>query len=161
KHQFELSFFGDPSDGAMGPQRRSAALHQDVDQGGGESEIHYGSNNAALKWNAVLTPRFFMEAQLGWHSGRFREDSNLNELEYTDLRKVQEFIRGANSYDPGGGAVPLESSPVSTRRGGVGFISDQDDKSLQLSLKMTSVLGPHELRYGLQHDKMDYREVST
>jgi hypothetical protein len=161
KHQFELSLFGDPSQGPMGPQRKSAALHLDVDQGGGESEIRYGSNNAALKWNAVLTPRFFMEAQLGWHSGHFREDSNLDQIEYNDLRNVQEFIRGANSYDPGGGPLPLAASPVSTRRGGVGFISDQDDESLQLSLKMTSVLGPHELKYGAQHDRMDYREVST
>ena len=161
RHQFELSLFGDPSEGPMGPQRRSAALHLDVEQGGGESEIRYGSNNAALKWNAVLTPRFFMEAQLGWHSGRFRETSNLDQIEYNDFRNVQEYIRGANSYDPGGGPLPLEASPVATRRGGVGFISDQDDESLQLSLKMTSVLGPHELKYGVQHDRMDYREVST
>ena len=161
RHQFELSLFGDPSEGPMGPQRRNAALHLDVDQGGGESEIRYGSNNAALKWNAVLTPRFFMEAQLGWHSGHFRETSNLNEIEYNDFRNVQEFIRGANSYDPGGGPVALQASPVATRRGGVGFISDQDDESLQLSVKMTSVFGPHELKYGVQHDRMDYREVST
>jgi hypothetical protein len=161
KHQVELTMFGDPSEGPMGPQRGSAALHLDVEQGGGESEIQYGSNNAALKWNAVFSPRFFMETQVGWHDGHFREDSSLEELEYRDLRNVQEFIRGANSYDAGGGPVPLEMSPVSTRRGGVGFISDQDDQSLQFLLKMTSVLGKHELRYGLQYDDISYREAST
>jgi hypothetical protein len=161
KHQFELSLFGDPSYGPMGPQRNSAALHTDVDQGGGESTIHYGSNNAALKWNAVLTPSFFMEAQAGWHNGRFRENSDLNQSQFTDIRNVQEYIRGANSFDPGGGPVPLPINPVSTQQGGVGFISDQDDQSLQLSVKMTSVLDKHELKYGIQYDNLKYREIST
>jgi len=160
-HQIELTMFGDPSQGAMGPQRADAPLYLDQDTGGGNSEIRYGSNNAALKWNAVFTPRFFMEAQLGWHDGRFREDSDVDELQYVDIRNVQEYVRGATSYDAGGGPVPLSMSPVATRRGGIGFISNQDDESLQFQVKMTSVVGAHELRYGVQHDAISYRESST
>jgi hypothetical protein len=160
-HQIELTLFGDPSTGATGPQRATSPLYSDFDSGGGQSSIRYGSNNAALKWNAILTPRFFMEAQVGWHDGHFRETSDVDQTSYSDIRNVQEFIRGANSYDPGGGPVPLTLAPVTTYRGGVGFVSDQDDKSLQLSLKMTSVIGNHELKYGLQRDDIRYREVST
>jgi hypothetical protein len=161
QNQVELTLFGDPSQGPTGPQRSNAALYSDADQGGGQSSIHYGSNNAALKWNAILTPRFFMEAQVGWHDGKFRETSDLNQVAYNDIRNVQEFIRGADSYDAGGGPTPLTLSPVATHSGGVGFISDQDDSSLQMAIKMTSVLGSHELKYGLQRDDVHYREVST
>ncbi len=161
KNQVELTLFGDPSQGKAGPQRNNSALYSDFDQGGGESNIHYGSNNAALKWNIVFSPAFFMEAQVGYHDGKFREESTNDEIRYTDIRNVQEYIRGANSYDPGGGPVPLAVTPVATNRGGVGFISDQDDTSLQYLVKMTSVLGPHELRYGLQYDDISYREYST
>jgi carboxypeptidase family protein len=160
-HQVELTMFGDPSVGPMGPQRDTAPLYLDQAAGGGDSEIHYGSNNAALKWNAVFTPRFFMEAQVGWHDGRFRETSDRNELRYTDIRNVQEYVRGATSYDAGGGPVPLTMSPVATRTGGIGFIANQDDQSLQFQVKMTSVVGRHEIRYGMQRDSMSYREAST
>ena len=160
-HQLEFTVFGDPSTGPLGPQRKDAALNLDEAQGGGESRIRYGSNNAALKWNAVFTPRFFMETQVGFHDGIFRETSDLNQSAYTDIRNVQEFIRGADSYDAGGGPVPLTLSPVATHTGGVGFISNQDDRSLQMSVKLTSVLGHHEIKYGLERDDMSYRDAPT
>jgi hypothetical protein len=160
-NQVELTMFGDPSSGDMGPQRANAALYTDQDAGGGESAITYGSNNAALKWNSVVSPRFFLETQIGWHSGQFRETSARDEWQYTDIRNIQEFVRGATSYDPGGGPVPLTMEPVATRRGGIGFISDQDDESLQFQVKLTSVVGRHELRYGMQHDNISYREASS
>src|SRR6185369_13759294 len=69
KQQLEATFFGDPAAGGMGPQRDSAPLFGDFATGGGESSIRYGSNNIALKYNAVLTPKFFLEAQLAHHDG--------------------------------------------------------------------------------------------
>ena len=91
----------------------------DFASGGGDSEIKYGSDNQTLKWSAVFTPRFFMEAQIGHHAGKFRETSALDQYSYTDLRNTLEFFRGANSYDPGGGPpfAPLALEPVTERRG--------------------------------------------
>jgi hypothetical protein len=166
RHQLELTLFGDPADGSGGPQRdingtTGQALNQQFALGGGASEIDYGSHNQSLKWNAVFTPRFFMEAQIARHDGHFRETSSLNELQYTDLRNTLEFIRGADSYDPGGGPVPLTLDPVTTGRGGVGFISNQDEEDISYQLKFTNVVGRHELRYGVQYDDISYRDNAT
>src|SRR4029077_6993855 len=79
KHQVELSFFGDPATGPSGPQRDNAPRYTDFDSGGGYSKIRFGSDNQALKWNAVFTPRFFMEAQVAHHDGIFRETSALDQ----------------------------------------------------------------------------------
>jgi len=161
RHQVEFTFFGDPAEGASGAQRGSALRTTDFALGGGQSEIKYGSHNQAVKWNAVFTPRFFMEAQVAHHDGQFRETSVLNDNQFIDLRNTQEFIRGATSYDPGTGSVPFTVNPVATQRGGVGFISNQDDENLQLSMKFTNVFGRHELRYGVQYDDISYRETPS
>ena len=161
RHQLELTLFGDPAKGPLGPQRPSAPLNLEFASGGGESEIHYGANNQALKWNAVFTPRFFMEAQVSRRESTFREDSALDTIRYSDIRNLQEFFRGADSYDAGGGPVPLPMTPVTTTRGGIGFISNQDDDSTQYQVKLTNVLGRHEFKYGVQYDDIDYREASA
>jgi hypothetical protein len=161
RHQMELTLFGDPAQGDRGAQRGSATLYDDFATGGGESRITYGSNNQALKWNAVFRPTFFMEAQLSRHDGKFREKSAQDAINYNDIRNLQEFFRGANSYDPGGGPVPLTLSPVTTSRGGVGAISNQDDVSTQYLVKLTNVLGHHEIKYGIQYDDISYREVTN
>ncbi len=161
KNQLEFSFFGDPSTGKNGPQRGTAVQYGDFASGGGQSEIKYGSDNQTLKWSSVFSPRFFMEAQIGHHAGTFRETSALDQYSYTDLRNTLEFFRGANSYDPGGGPVPLTLSPVAERRGGIGFISNQDDKDTAYSVKFTNVFGKHELKYGVQYDDISYRDTAT
>ncbi|OLE67750.1 MAG: hypothetical protein AUG09_00890 [Acidobacteria bacterium 13_1_20CM_2_68_7] len=161
KHQVELSFFGDPAEGPSGPQRDNAPRFGDFDTGGGYSKIKFGSDNQALKWNAVFSPRFFMEAQVAYHDGIFRETSALDQYSFTDLRNTLEFFRGATSYDPGSGPVPLTLSPVSTRRGGIGFISNQDDTSTQYSVKLTNVFGKHEVKYGVEYDDISYRDTAT
>jgi hypothetical protein len=166
KHQLEFTLFGDPAKGTRGPQRNSAAANTDFATGGGESEISYGSHNQSLKWNAVFSPRFFMEAQVSRHDGKFRETSVINEHRYVDLRNNLEFFRGATTYDPVGNGdpadfVPITLSPVANRRGGVGFISNQDDQSTQFLVKLTNVLKAHEIKYGVQYDTISYRETGT
>jgi outer membrane receptor for ferrienterochelin and colicin len=161
KHQVELSFFGDPADGKSGPQRDNSPRFTDFNAGGGYSEIKFGSDNQALKWNAVFGPRFFMEAQIAHHDGTFRETSALDQYSYRDLRNTLEFFRGATTYDPGSGAVPFTLSPVNTRLGGIGFISNQDDSNTQYSVKFTNVLGVHELKYGMQYDDISYKDTAS
>ena len=161
KHQLELSFFGDPADGKNGPQRDNAPRFTDFNSGGGYSSIKFGSDNQALKWNAVFGPRFFMEAQIAHHDGTFRETSELDQYSYTDLRNTLEFFRGATQYDPGTGSVPFDLSPVNTRLGGIGFISNQDDSNTQYSVKLTNVFGKHEVKYGVQYDDISYKDTAN
>ena len=164
KNQLELTFFGDPARGDDGPQRdlsgvAGQARNQEFATGGGASTIRYGSHNQSLKWNAVFSPTFFMEAQIARHDGSFRETSTSNGYNYLDFRNTQEFIRGADSFDPGGGPVPLDLEPVNPRRGGIGAYTNQDDSSLVYSLKFTNVVGNHEVKYGVQYDDIDYKEA--
>ena len=167
KNLVELTLFGDPATGDRGPQRdvtgNDATLFSDFATGGGESTIRYGSNNGTLKWNSVFSPKFFMEAQLSEHDGKFRETSANNQNNYIDLRDNLEFRRGATQYiDANTGlAVPFTPSPVITQRGGVGFITNQDDQSLQYLVKFTNVLGRHEVKYGLEFDDVKYRENAS
>src|SRR5207245_660482 len=57
--------------------------------------------------------------------------------------------------------VPLTLSPVSTRSGGIGFISNQDDTNTQYSVKFTNVFGNHELKYGVEYDDISYRDTAS
>ena len=97
----ELTAFGDPAAGDMGAQRDTAPLFGDFENGGGESSVRYGSNNLALKWNAIVTPRFFLEGIVARHDGFFRETPGLDQYRYIDYRNNLEFRRGATTYtDP-------------------------------------------------------------
>src|SRR6266571_7245575 len=158
-HQIDLTFFGDPATGSNGPQRDTAPEFSDFAKGGGESRIRFGSNNQSLKWNAVFSPKFFMEAQIARHAWIFRETAAVNDYLYRDLRNLLEFTRGADSYnDPTLGIQPLDLTPVAPRRGGVGFITNQNDDNTIYTLKLTSVLGRHELKYGVEYDDISYQE---
>jgi hypothetical protein len=95
-HRLEFTAFGDPSTGDMGVQRiptqangGSALRNIDFAAGGGLSSISYGGNNYSLKYDAVFTPTFFMQAQIGRHDGKFEETSDLNASRYTDQRQLQ------------------------------------------------------------------------
>ena len=165
-HQVDLTFFGDPATGDRGFQRDIAPLFTDFASGGGQSEIEYGSNNGTLKWNGVISPKFFVEAQIGRHVGKFREDSVKDETRYLDLRNNLEFRRGATSYSLDGTSantapftVPL--TPVADYRGGVGFISNQDDKSTQYLVKLTNIAGNHEFKWGVEYDDIGYLDTGT
>jgi hypothetical protein len=159
----ELTLFGDPAHGDMGPQRDTSSLFGDFASGGGESEIKYGSDNQTLKWNAVLAPKFFIEGQIAHHDGHFRETSANNDYRYTDLRNNFEFRRGATEYlDPVSNLpVPFTPSAVVPTQGGVGFIADQDDENSQAIVKLINTVGDHEIKYGAEYDAIRYRENAT
>ncbi|HEV8335792.1 MAG TPA: TonB-dependent receptor [Candidatus Polarisedimenticolia bacterium] len=153
-HRFDLSFFGDPSRGFNGPQNAdtqqisgsSSLLYSDYVLGGGQSGIRYGANNGALKYNGILTPKFFIDAQISRHHGRFSETPLLDDYQIADLRA--QLL--ANSGQ-------VEVGPVNFR-GGPGFLSDQRDLSTQYSVKLTNVIGKHEVRYGAGFDDIEYTD---
>jgi len=163
RHQLELTFFGDPAEGERGPQRDNALLFNDATSGGGESRIKFGSNNQTLKWNAVFSARFFLEAQVGHHVGKFKETPVVNDYGYHDIRNLLEFTRGADNYiDPVSlSPVPISLTPVSIYRGGVGYITNQEDKTTQYIAKLTNIIGSHELKYGVEYDDISYKDTPS
>ena len=151
-HRLELSAFGDPSTGDSGPQRFSLR-NIDFADGGGLSEIDYGANNYTLKYDAVFTPTFFMQAQLGRHDGKFEEVSGLQESRYTDQRQLRCFLSPRF-------CVPGQSrdNAATWANGGVGFISNSKDINTQAKVMMTWVAGNNELKGGLSYDMVEYTD---
>src|SRR5262245_9991224 len=150
-HRLDFTIFGDPSRGYNGPQNadapitNQALLYADYAQGGGQSGIRYGGNNASVKYNGILTPKFFIDAQVSLHDGRFGESPVIDGYSIRD-RRVQLLF---NKND-----VPVGPANFT---GGPGFISNQDDTSLQYSLKLTNILpSRHELKYGVEYTDIEY-----
>lgn len=144
-HRLDLSIFGDPSRGFNGPQQDTSLLFYDYDMGGGQSGIRYGANNGTLKYNGIVTPKFFIDAQISRHDGRFSETDLVDGYRIRD-RRVQLLFNS--------GEVPVGPANFV---GGTGFISQQDDISTQYSVKLTNVLpGGHEVKYGVEYTDIEY-----
>jgi len=152
-HRLELTAFGDPSTGDLGPQRFSLR-NIDFPQGGGDSAIEFGANNYSLKYDAVFTPTFFMQALVGYHNGNFKETSAINKSRYTDQRQLRCFLS------------PFFCAPGQSRdnaatwaNGGIGFISNSEDKNAQAKFVLTWVLGNNELKGGAEYDQIVYSDA--
>jgi len=161
-HRLELTAFGDPSTGDSGPQRiptaaDGASALKNIDiftTGGGLSSIDYGGNNYSLKYDAVFTPTFFLQAQVGRHDGKFDETSALNASRYTDQRQLRCFLSPA-FCTPG----QSRANAATWNVGGVGFISNQTDINNQAKFLLTWVAGNNELKGGASYDQIRYTDA--
>src|SRR5207249_5874750 len=62
-HRIEFTGFADPSKGRRGAQNSTSLRYLDFADGGGQSDIKYGANNYAVKYNGIFSPTFFAEVQ--------------------------------------------------------------------------------------------------
>ena len=158
-HRLEFTAFGDPSTGDSGPQRlnvdSSTLRNLEYLQGGGQSSIAYGANNYSLKYDAVFTPTFFMQAQISRHDGKFTEDSVLNKSEYTDQRQLRCFL----SPRLCGSALQPRDNAATWTYGGVGFISNSKDLNDQAKVVLTWARGNNELKGGFSYDRVKYTDA--
>lgn len=135
-HRIEASFFGDPSKGEGGPQRSSALLRIDT---AAFSEVEYGGHQQAIRYNWIVSPKWFLEASIS------RAANTVEELPVIDEWSI----------------VDRRTSP-STRSGGIGTYTNKNDGSnLQYSLKSTHALGTHQIRYGVQYQDILFNEHSS
>ncbi len=153
-HRLDFTLFGDPSRGYTGPQNAdlftrsgvSALLYEDYAAGGGQSGTRYGANNAAIKYNGIFSPKFFIDAQISRHDGRFSEEAVEGDAYRIRDRRVQLLFNT--------GQVPVGPANF---EGGTGFVSQQSDISTQIGVKLTNVLpGNNELKYGMEYSKIEY-----
>lgn len=155
-HRVELSGFGDPSKGERGFQRTSGLRYLDFADGGGQSaNMKFGGNNAALRYNAVFTPNFFGEFQVGYHKAKFRETAVKNEPRVRERRQSLCFLFSF-LCPPGVSA----STAAEWFVGGPGFLSNADDKSKNYSAKLTNVIPAAnlEIKYGIDYADIDYTD---
>jgi hypothetical protein len=135
-HRLDASFFGDPAEGDLGPQRRSALLRTDL---AGFSSLNYGGHSQTLKWDGIMTPSWLLEASISNSTNIIEETPSVDEW------FVEDF-----TIDP--------DRPE--RRGGIGFYEvGNDGRNLQLNLKSTNMWRDHQFRYGVVYEDIAYDNV--
>ncbi len=139
--RLDMSFFGDPSRGALGPQRSGTTGTGDPllrqDQSGFSTIDTYGGHNQAVRFSGALGSRWLVEA------GFARAANNVVETPFADLWSVTDRTVTPN-----------------IRTGGIGLY-DQENRGVnnQFLAKATNVfdgLGQHELRYGIQYQNVAF-----
>lgn len=124
RHRVDASFFGDPSKGDNGPQR-SAAL-RGIDTSGFSELSTYGGHNQTLRYEGVLSPKWFLEASVSRAYGTMQEQPSIDTWAVTDTTVVP-----------------------NVRSGGVGgYESEKTGIRVQYSLKSTHNVFGHQIRYG-------------
>jgi hypothetical protein len=135
-HRIDASFFGDPSSGDNGPQRGSALLKPNT---AGFSSIDYGGHNQTVRYDGVVSSNFLLEAFYARALNRIIETPSVNDWSVTDL-----------------------TGAASRVSGGIGFF-EQGNRSLnnQFSVKATNIFGGHQVKYGVEYDKVDYSNINN
>jgi len=151
-HRVELTAFGDPSDGdgQMGtawsadirlPNSAGGSTKTGVGYPvGGVSQIEYGADAQALRYNGLFGADWFLEAQVSHRENEFTE-KGYNDNRYRDRRLLQ-----------------LGISSVQPLVGGPGFLTTQDEKTWDYSVKLSKVIGNHELKGGMQYWDLEYQQ---
>lgn len=134
-HRVDVSFFGDPSTGDLGPQRTSALL---VDNTASFSDITYGGHNQTVRYSGVLAPNWLLEGSFARALNRINEVPSVNEWRVTNQTVTPTAITG-----------------------GIGFYEvGNRSENWQYAAKSTNVLGGHQLQYGFAFDDVDYSQIN-
>jgi len=140
-HRIDVSAFGDPATGDLGPQRTSSLLVQSLTADGRSdsfSELNYGGHNQSVKYDGVFTSRMLVEAMFSNAHNKIAETPLTNDWRVTDTTVVPQRITG--------GIGAYEKGNVS--------------KNKQYGIKATNVFGGHQLKYGFTYDDVDYSQVN-
>jgi hypothetical protein len=133
-HRFDVSVFGDPSHGEMGPQRRTALLRNDT---AGFSEIDFGGHNQTARYEGVLGNNFLLTGSVSRSSNLIEETPSVDTWSITDRT--------------------IEPNP---RRGGIGFFEvGNDGENLQYQTKATYLWKNHEFRGGFLFEDIRYDNI--
>ncbi len=135
-HRIDASFFGDPSRGNLGPQRRTSLTRSTISA---FSELDYGGHNQVVKYDGVLARNWLIEGS---------------------------FARAYNAIfeTPSGDEWNVADTTVTpnVRTGGVGLYEDNKGTNLQWQIKSTNIFeggGNHQVRYGLVYEDIGYTNI--
>jgi len=134
-HRIDVSFFGDPSEGKVGPQRTSALLVNDLSS---FSKLTYGGHNQTIRYNGVLSSAWLLEGTFARALNRINEVPSVDQWRVTDQTVTPQAISG-----------------------GIGFYeAGNRGVNRQFSLKSTNILDQHQIRYGFEFDDVDYDQIN-
>lgn len=123
-HRIELSAFGDPTDGDVGPQSAEAMRYRDTSA---FSSLRFGGDSQGLGYQGVVGQGWLVEASFAHAASDFAEQVLVDQWQITD-----ETV-----------------TPAATAGGKGRYEGQNDGDSWQLRARATNVLGRHELRFGL------------
>lgn len=169
-HRFDLTVFGDPSDGdgRSGATAGQFVMEADVNNDGipdaglsktavftgnaRRSALDYGADQQSLRYTGLFGGEWFVEGQVNHRKNDFTETSLIDEYAYTDTRLLREQ---AFSFPQ------TLSYSVSPTAGGAGFIGSRTDETYDYSVKLSKTFGAHELKAGLQYFDVEYVQPSV
>ena len=130
----DVSLFGDPATGDLGPQRSSALLNPDR---AAYSSLTYGGNNQSARYEGARGARWLFEGSFARAENNLVETPSVNQWSVTDET-----------------VTPHQPS------GGIGFYEVQTrGTNWQYGGKVTNILGRHQIRYGLDAEHLDYLDT--
>jgi outer membrane receptor protein involved in Fe transport len=132
QQRLDVSFFGDPAHGDLGPQRYTAMLNPDTSAF--STLDQYGGNNQTVKYEGAVGKRWLVEGSFA------RAASNLVEVPSIDQWSVLDLT-----------VTPNQPS------GGLGFYeTGNNSTNYQYGGKATYVTNDHQVRFGLLAEHLDY-----
>ncbi|HSK11474.1 MAG TPA: TonB-dependent receptor [Vicinamibacterales bacterium] len=133
-HRLDISAFGDPSHGEVGPQRRSALLGDELTSR--FSEIDYGGHNQTVRYEGILTPSFLVTGSVSRSTNIVEELPSLNAHSILDT-----------------------TTTPNLRFGGIGFFENNDGENVQYQAKATYLWRDHEFRVGALYEDIAYDNI--
>jgi hypothetical protein len=134
-HRVDASFFGDPSTGAMGPQRLSSLTSSDTSS---FSRLSYGGHNQTVRYSGRPGSRWLLEAAFARAANRVVETPLVDSWSVTDQTVSPNAI--------GGGVGSYEAGNEGSNR--------------QWTVKSSHQVASHDLRYGLEYNAVDYAQAN-
>jgi outer membrane receptor protein involved in Fe transport len=133
-HRLDVTFFGDPAKGDMGPQRSSSLL---LDSTSSFSEIKYGGHNQAVRYDGVFGSSWLLEASYSRAQNRIEETPSVDDWRVVDNTGDRQVITG-----------------------GIGFYEvGNDGVNQQWSVKSTHLLAGHSVKYGVLYEDINYDNI--
>jgi hypothetical protein len=133
-NRLDVSTFGDPSTGELGPQRRTSLLGTDL---AAFSEIDFGGHNQTVRYETVFSDNLLFSASVSHATNAIEEAPSVDEWSITDA-----------TFDP---------DRIS---GGIGFYEvGNDGRNLQYQAKSTFLWNNHEFRGGFEYEDISYDNV--
>jgi hypothetical protein len=136
-HRFDVSVFGDPATGPLGPQRSASLLNQTTS---GYSSLEYGGHNQTVRYDGVLSSRFLVDASFSHALNRILETPSIDEWQVRDFRVTPRVVTG-----------------------GLGFYeAGNRSNNWQAQAKATNIIsarGEHQIRYGFDYENLDFSQL--
>ena len=130
--RIDVSFFGDPAHGDLGPQRYTSLLNPDT--AAYSTLDQYGGNNQSVRYEGAINKNWLLEGSFARAANNIVEIPSVNQWSVVDDT-----------------VTPHQPS------GGIGFYEvGNQSTNWQYGAKSTQLIGRHQLRYGIDAEHLDY-----